>query len=67
MPYFAAEHNLAQLAIVKQALARMADGSYGLCDNCGESIGLSRLNARPEARPCIDCQTRLEKARRGVP
>ncbi|MBB5608944.1 MULTISPECIES: TraR/DksA family transcriptional regulator [unclassified Janthinobacterium] len=60
----AAEHHIAQLAIIKHALARFADGSYGLCDNCGEQIGMSRLEARPEARLCIDCQTRLEKARR---
>jgi len=60
----AAEHHVAQLAIVKCALAKFGDGSYGLCDNCGEPIGLSRLDARPEARLCIDCQTRLEKARR---
>lgn len=60
----AAEHHLVQLATIKQALARIADGSYGLCDNCGEAIGLSRLQARPEARLCIDCQTRLEKAQR---
>ena len=60
----AAEHNVAQLAAIGQALARMADGSYGLCDNCGEAIGLSRLEARPEARLCIDCQTRLEKTQR---
>ncbi|MFM2088074.1 MAG: hypothetical protein RLZZ237_2943 [Pseudomonadota bacterium] len=57
----AAEHHIAQLAIIKHALTRFADGSYGLCDNCGEQIGLSRLEARPEARLCIDCQTRLEK------
>ncbi|MFZ4876699.1 TraR/DksA family transcriptional regulator [Janthinobacterium sp. Mn2066] len=57
----AAEHHVAQLAIIKYALARFADGSYGLCDNCGEAIGPSRLNAHPEARLCIDCQTRLEK------
>ena len=63
----AAEHNMAQLAIIKHALAKFADGSYGLCDNCGEAIGLSRLNARPEARLCIDCQTRLEKSLRSVP
>ena len=60
----AAEHHVAQLAIVKCALAKFGDGSYGLCDNCGEQIGLSRLEARPEARLCIDCQTRLEKSRR---
>jgi DnaK suppressor protein len=57
----AAGHHIAQLAIIKHALARFADGSYGLCDNCGEQIDLSRLEARPEARLCIDCQTRLEK------
>lgn len=60
----AAEHNAAQLRIVKHALAKFADGSYGICENCGEQIGLSRLNARPEARLCIACQTRMEKARR---
>ena len=60
----AAEHNAAQLRIVKHALAKFADGSYGICERCGEHIGLSRLNARPEARFCIACQTSMEKARR---
>lgn len=60
----AAEHNAAQLRIVKHALNKFLDGSYGICENCGEEIGLSRLNARPEARFCIACQTRMEKARR---
>jgi DnaK suppressor protein len=60
----AAEHNAAQLRIVKHALTKFADGSYGVCENCGEQIGLSRLNARPEARLCIVCQTRTEKTRR---
>jgi DnaK suppressor protein len=60
----AAEHNAAQLRIVKHALNKFRDGSYGICENCGEEIGPSRLNARPEARFCIACQTRMEKARR---
>ena len=60
----AAEHNAAQLRVVKHALSKFLDGSYGICENCGEEIGLSRLNARPEARFCIACQTRMEKARR---
>jgi DnaK suppressor protein len=60
----AAEHNAAQLRVVKHALGKFADGSYGVCENCGEPIGWSRLNARPEARFCIDCQTKIEKARR---
>lgn len=57
----AAEHTAHQLQIVRHALAKFADHSYGLCENCGEPIGYSRLNARPEARFCIVCQTRLEK------
>lgn len=60
----AAEHTGHQLHLVRQALARMADGSYGLCEHCGEPIGYSRLTARPEAPLCIACQTRLEKGRR---
>jgi DnaK suppressor protein len=60
----AAEHNAAQLRSVKHALAKFADGSYGVCESCGEPIGMSRLDARPEARFCIACQTKMEKARR---
>lgn len=60
----AAEHSAHHLNLVQHALARMADGEYGLCENCGEEIGYSRLEARPEARLCIACQTRLEKNRR---
>ncbi len=62
--YEAAEHNAAQLRIVKYALAKFADDSYGSCESCGEDIGWSRLEAKPEARFCINCQTRLEKARK---
>ncbi|NYE61030.1 DnaK suppressor protein [Duganella sp. 1224] len=50
-----------QLDIVRHALAKFGDHSYGLCERCGEAIGYSRLNARPEARLCINCQTRLEQ------
>jgi len=60
----AAEHTARQLGVVRHALAKFADQSYGLCENCGEEIGYSRLNARPEARLCISCQTRLEQRRR---
>ncbi len=56
------EHKQAQLSSVRHALAKIDDGSYGLCDNCGNEIPFSRLNARPEAPLCIACQTRLEKA-----
>jgi DnaK suppressor protein len=57
----AAGHNAAQILILKRALAKIDDGSYGECEECGNAIGFSRLQARPEARLCISCQTRAEK------
>lgn len=57
----AAEHNAAQLRTVRHALAKFEDGSYGECEECGNPIGFSRLQARPEARLCINCQTRAER------
>ena len=57
----AAGHNAALMQVLRHALAKFEDGGYGLCEECGEDIGFSRLQARPEARLCIACQTRLEK------
>ena len=65
---------MAQLSSIRHALAKFDSsgepgnhdegGDYGACENCGEPIGYSRLEARPEARFCIACQTRLEQQRR---
>jgi DnaK suppressor protein len=57
----AAGHNAAQIGVLKRALAKFEDGSYGECEECGNEIGFSRLQARPEARLCIACQTRAER------
>lgn len=57
----AAGQHLAQVQVLRHALAKLADGSYGMCEECGQAIGVSRLLARPEARLCIACQTRAEK------
>lgn len=54
---------VAQLRSLRMALARLDDGSYGLCQQCGRAIGFSRLAARPDARLCIACQTRSEHRR----
>ena len=45
---------------IKQALQDIEDGLYGICDLCEEDIPIKRLKAKPMARYCIDCQTRLE-------
>ncbi|GAA1525782.1 RNA polymerase-binding protein DksA [Agromyces terreus] len=45
----------AELADIEHALARIADGTYGFCTNCGSRITVARLDARPTAELCIDC------------
>jgi DnaK suppressor protein len=49
-------HSTAQQRILRQALDRMESGTYGLCQECGDSIGLPRLMAMPGAPLCIHCQ-----------
>lgn len=43
------------------ALERLGDGTYGLCDECGEPIAPARLKAVPEVTTCIRCQDRIER------
>lgn len=44
------------LQMVAEALARIEEGSYGECLNCGEQVERKRLEAVPWARLCIKCQ-----------
>lgn len=41
---------------VDAALARVADGTYGTCANCGNEIPRARLEHRPESILCVDCK-----------
>ncbi|QAY74748.1 hypothetical protein ET445_16800 [Agromyces protaetiae] len=50
----------AELTDVDRALARLADGTYGVCERCGKPIAVARLEARPTATLCIDC-ARLQR------
>ena len=43
------------LVDVDDALRRLAEGSYGLCERCGRPISEARLEAMPTARRCLDC------------
>lgn len=45
------------LSKIDEAIARIDDGSYGICEDCDEEIGLKRLEARPVTTLCIDCKT----------
>jgi DnaK suppressor protein len=49
-----------QLRLVRQALNRMHEGSFGECVHCGEEIGPKRLEALPWTPYCIACQEKIE-------
>jgi DnaK suppressor protein len=46
---------------IDEAIARIDEGEYGVCESCGEDIAIKRLEARPVAKYCIDCKTRQEQ------
>jgi RNA polymerase-binding protein DksA len=48
---------------VQAAMRARQTGTYGICQECGQQIPPERLEARPEATLCVDCQRRLEASR----
>jgi DnaK suppressor protein len=45
---------------IDEALRRLAEGTYGMCADCGVEISEKRLAAVPFAKLCVDCQTKQE-------
>ena len=45
---------------IKKALDRIENGTFGICELCGEDISIERLKARPVTTQCIDCKTKEE-------
>jgi DnaK suppressor protein len=52
-----------RLQEVDEALDRIVNGTYGICEECGDFIGLKRLEVRPIAKYCVPCKTKLEKGK----
>ena len=52
----------ADLTRIDRALKAMADGSYGLCGECGCDIPFERLKIEPQTEHCVACKGRWEKA-----
>ena len=48
---------------VNEALSRLDNGSYGKCIDCGAALPEERLEVRPEAARCVNCQARTENGR----
>jgi len=57
------EREVAELAAIDDALARIEAGRYGECTECGVDIPAARLHATPEAPRCIPCQEKFERHR----
>ena len=49
---------------IEEALQRIEDGTFGVCEECGEDIGTARLKARPVTTLCIECKSRREEEER---
>jgi DnaK suppressor protein len=49
---------------IREALARIEEGTFGVCEACGEEISEKRLEARPVTTLCIDCKTEAEQRER---
>ncbi len=46
---------------IRSALTRLDNGTYGICEECGEEIGVPRLKARPVTKLCINCKSKQEE------
>ena len=60
--YTLEENSEQVLQQIDEALARIENGTFGTCARCGREIAEERLEARPWATLCIDCQREVERA-----
>lgn len=51
---------IARIDELENALKRLSETDYGVCEQCGDDIGVARLKANPSARLCVACQSAVE-------
>ena len=56
-----------ELMAIEASRGRIADGSYGVCTDCGKAIPMERLKAQPIALRCVPCQNTYEKTHPSAP
>ncbi|MBM3287177.1 MAG: TraR/DksA family transcriptional regulator [Candidatus Eisenbacteria bacterium] len=49
------------LAEIKEAISRLEEGTYGVCESCGKEIDKRRLDVVPHVRYCLKCQEKEER------
>jgi DnaK suppressor protein len=57
------KHLTESLGEIDRALSKVESGSYGICDGCGLTIELARLDAMPTASLCLKCKSKQSKGR----
>jgi DnaK suppressor protein len=62
--FILSDRERAKMSAIDDALERIADGSYGVCESCGLEIAEERLEALPFTRLCRDCQQDMEREAR---
>lgn len=50
-----------KLELIDEALEKIEDGDYGVCEECGSKISEGRLKVMPFARHCVPCKSKIEK------
>ena len=61
LDYSLEENEERLLAAIDAALERIDEGTYGMCNTCGQAIGEERLEALPWTMQCIDCKRKEER------
>ena len=68
---FAREKNAALIAVLERklqdidsALRSIEKGQYGICERCGRAIEIERLEVKPDATLCLNCQQEVERLSR---
>jgi YteA family regulatory protein len=62
LDYSLEENSEHVLRAIEAALQRIEDGTFGICETCGQPISEERLEAIPYATQCIDCRRKGERA-----
>lgn len=58
------EQEREKIRLLNEALRKVYNGSFGICEMCGENINLSRLEIIPYATYCIECMAKMEDKKR---
>ncbi len=60
------DRHIQEIRDIDAALIRIAEGTYGICIDCEQPIGIERLRSYPTAKRCIRCQEAYEKTHLGT-